>query len=253
MIMKNKNKTVVRSMDILNLFIDHPELTFQEIIDLSGIPKTSVYRMLKSFEEMGFLEKGHDLKYRLGIIFLRFGSLVSSRLDLRGIAYPIMKELHDDVEEAINLIIRHGDEAVYIEKLDLKQKVRLYTAVGRKSPLYAGACSRIILSFLPVQDIQEYVRKTELLPYANGTITDKQELYQMIEEARINGYTVSHSELENYTTSIAAPIFNHEGEVIAGISIAGVEANYQGDNIPVFAEKVMAAADAISEKLGFVK
>lgn len=172
--MNNKNKTVVRTMDILNLFIDHPELTFQEIIDLSGIPKTSVYRMLKSLEEMQFLEKGPDAKYRLGLIFLKFGSLVSSRLDLRTIAYPIMQELHDDVEEAVNLILRQGDEAVYIEKIDLKQKVRLYTAIGKKSPLYAGACSRIILSFLSEDEIREYVRKTELRKFALETITDEQ-------------------------------------------------------------------------------
>src|SRR5699024_360776 len=133
--MSYKNKTVVRSMDILNLFIDHTELSFQEIIDLSGIPKTSVYRMLSSLEEMGFLEKGTDLKYRLGMIFLKFGSLVSSRIDIRQIAYPIMKELHDDVEEAVNLSIQQGedDDTIYIEKIDLKQKVRVYTAVGRRS------------------------------------------------------------------------------------------------------------------------
>ena len=62
-------------MDILNLFKDHAQLTFQEIIDLSGIPKTSVYRMLMSLEEMEFLEKGIDSKYRLGLIFLKFGIL----------------------------------------------------------------------------------------------------------------------------------------------------------------------------------
>src|SRR5690625_6324783 len=79
--MTNKNKTVVRSMDILNLFIDHRKLKFQEIIDLSGMPKSSVYRMLKSLEEMGFLEKGMDANYRLGLLFLTFGNLVSTRLD----------------------------------------------------------------------------------------------------------------------------------------------------------------------------
>src|SRR5699024_2733051 len=145
----SRNKTVLRSMDILNLFEDHEALTFQEIIDLSNIPKTSVYRMLQSLEEMEFLEKGEDAKYRLGLIFLRFGSLVSARLDIRNIAYPIMNALHEDVEEAINLTLKQGDSTVYIEKIDTKQKVRLFTAVGRTSPLYAGACSRIILSFLP--------------------------------------------------------------------------------------------------------
>lgn len=67
--MTNKNKTVVRTMTILDLFEEHAELSFQEIIELSGIPKTSVYRMLKSLEEMAFLEKGEDAKYRLGLIF----------------------------------------------------------------------------------------------------------------------------------------------------------------------------------------
>jgi len=248
-----KNKTVVRSLEILNLFIDYPELTFQEIIELSGMPKTSVYRMLMSLEEIGFLEKGSDAKYRLGLIFLKFGSLVSSRLDIRTIAHPIMKELHEDVEEAINLIVCQGDQAVYIDKIDLKQKVRLYTAIGRKSPLYAGACSRIILSFMSDDDIHDYLRRTELQQYASGTITDKHKLYQSIERARKEGYTLSCSELEDHTCAIAAPIFNHEGEVIAGISIAGMEAHYTEENIKMFAKKVKQAAYDISKCLGYVK
>lgn len=249
--MNNKNKTVVRSMDILNLFIDHAELTFQEIIEISGIPKTSVYRMLMSLEEMGLVEKGADAKYRLGLLFLKFGHLVSSRIDIRQIAYPIMQELHKDVEEAINLIVRQGDEAVYIEKVDIHQKVRLYTAIGRRSPLYAGACSRVILSFLRDHEIDAYLETIELHSFANGTITDKDLLYETIRMARMNGYTLSNSELENYTSAIAAPIFDHKGDVVAGISIAGIEANYQDENIPVLAAKAIEAAGKISRQLGY--
>ncbi|OCA82116.1 IclR family transcriptional regulator [Pseudobacillus wudalianchiensis] len=251
--MYNKNKTVVRSMDILNLFIDHAQLTFQEIIDLSGIPKTSVYRMLTSLEEMGFLEKGADSKYRLGLLFLTFGHLVSSRLDIRQIAYPIMQELHNDVGEAVNLIVKQDHEAMYIEKIDTNQKVRLYTAIGRRSPLYAGACSRVILSFLPNIEIDQYIESTELKPFAMGTITDKKRLYETIRQAQKEGYTISHSELENHTSAIAAPIFDHKGDVVAGISIAGIEANYQNENIPVFVEKAKRAAEQISERLGYMK
>ncbi|OAH59601.1 MULTISPECIES: IclR family transcriptional regulator [Bacillaceae] len=251
--MYNKNKTVVRSMDILNLFIDHAQLTFQEIIGLSGIPKTSVYRMLMSLEEMGLLEKGTDSKYRLGLIFLNFGHLVSSRLDIRQIALPIMQELHDDVNEAVNLIVKQSNEAMYIEKIDTNQKVRLYTAIGRRSPLYAGACSRVILSFLPGPEIDKYIESIELQPFAMGTITDKECLYNTIRQAQKDGYTISHSELENHTSAIAAPIFDHKGDVIAGISIAGIEANYQNENIPIFVEKAKRAAEQISERLGYIK
>ncbi|WP_026575858.1 IclR family transcriptional regulator [Bacillus sp. UNC438CL73TsuS30] len=249
--MNHKNKTVVRSMDILNLFKDHAALTFQEMIDLSGIPKTSVYRMLMSLEEMEFLEKGPDNKYRLGLLFLKFGHLVSSRLDIRKIAYPIMQELHDDVGEAINLIVKQGEEAIYIEKIDTNQKVRLYTAIGRRSPLYAGACARTILSFLPEQEIQSYLDSAEFKSFAKGTITDKSELLRTIRQAQENGYTISYSELEDHTAAIAAPIFDHKGDVIAGMSIAGIEANYQNENIRIFSEKIKAATEEISKRLGY--
>ncbi|MFJ5769653.1 IclR family transcriptional regulator [Psychrobacillus sp. NPDC093180] len=248
-----KNKTVVRSMDILNLFMEHAALSFQDIIELSSIPKTSVYRMLLTLEEMGFIEKGADSKYRLGLLFLTYGNLVSSRLDLRQIAYPIMQELHKELKEAINLIVKQGDEAIYIEKVDVFQKVRLYTAIGRRSPLYAGACSRVILSFLQEEEIESYLENIQLEPFALGTIINKEQLIESIQSARTNGYTISHSELENHTSAIAAPIFNYKGEVIAGISIAGIEANYQNENVAVFSQKIIAAANEISEKLGYIR
>lgn len=250
--MSHKNKTVVRSMDILNLFIEHAELSFQEIIDLSGIPKTSVYRMLSSLEEMEFLEKGSDLKYRLGLTFLKFGSLVSARIDIRQTAYPIMKDLHDEVEEAVNLtILKDENETIYIEKIDLKQKVRLYTAVGRLSPLYAGACSRIILANMPDSKIKVYFDRTELKSFSSGTILDEKKLWSLIEQARIDGYTVSTSELYDHTTEVATPIFDHTGNIIAGLSMAGMEANYQKKDIKIYAEKLIIAANKISAQLGY--
>ena len=251
--MSTNNKTVVRSLDILNLFVDHPALTFQEIIDLSGIPKSSVYRMLSSLEEMKFLEKGADSKYRLGLLLLKYGSLVSKRLDIRKIAYPIMEELHNDVKEAINLTVRQGDQTVYVEKIDTYQKVRLYTAIGRSSPLYAGACSRIILSNLSDSYIDEYLDKTELQQHGNGTYTDRELLLESIEEARKNGYTFSNSELENHTSAVAAPIFDANGEAIAGISIAGIEANYKDENLEILIVKVKKAALEISTQLGYIR
>lgn len=250
--MESKNKTVVRSMEILNLFINHAKLSFNEIIELSGIPKTSVYRMLQSLEEMGLLDKDAHGKYSLGILFLRFGHFVSERLDIRQVALPTMEKLHKEFGEAINLIIRDGDEAVYIEKLESIQPVRLYTTIGRRSPLYAGACARSILSFLPAVEREEYLKKVELKPYAKGTILSVDELRETISEARNLGYTVSYSELEDFTAAIAVPIFNHKGEAIAGLSIAGIETNYREGSLSHFIEKAKEASLEISTKLGYI-
>lgn len=250
--MQSKNKTVVRSMEILNLFINHSKLSFNEIIELSGIPKTSVYRMLQSLEEMGLIDKDAFGKYSLGILFLRFGHLVSERLDIRQVALPTMEDLHKEFGEAINLIIRDGDEAVYIEKLESIQPVRLYTTIGRRSPLYAGACARSILSFLSAVEREEYLKKVDLKPYAKGTIVNIDELRESISEARNKGYTISYSELEDFTAAIAVPIFDHTGEAVAGLSIAGIETNYQKDTLENYIIRAKEASQEISMKLGYI-
>lgn len=251
--MQSKNKTVVRSMEIVNLFINHAKLSFNEIIELSGIPKTSVYRMLQSLEEMGLLDKDEQGKYSLGILFLRFGHLVSERIDIRQVALSTMEKLHKEFGEAINLVIRDGDEAIYIEKLESISPVRLYTTIGRRSPLYAGACPRSILSFLSAVEREEYLKKVDLKAYAKGTIVDINKLRATISEARNVGYTISYSELEDFTAAIAVPIFNHTGEAIAGLSIAGIEGHYQGAKLERYIESAKEASLEISLKLGYIE
>ncbi|MFC0273305.1 IclR family transcriptional regulator [Metabacillus herbersteinensis] len=251
--MQSKNKTVVRSMDVLNLFLTHSRLSLSEMVQFSGMPKTSVYRMVTAFEEMGFLEKDEEGNYSLGLLFLQFGQLVSERLDIRQIALPVMQRLRDEVGEAVNLIVQDGEEAIYIEKLETKQAVGLFTKVGRRSPLYAGACSRIILAFLPNDEREDYLNRIELRPMASGTITDKTKLLPMLEESRKLGYTLSRSELADHTCAIAAPIFNNNGQIVAGISIAGINVNFQEEKLPLLIEKVKSAADELSQKLGYVE
>ncbi|WP_375345209.1 IclR family transcriptional regulator [Priestia megaterium] len=249
--MQANNKTVVKSMQILTLFIKHPKLTFTEMMEYSGVPKTSLHRMVGSLEEMGFLTKDAQGYYSLGLLFLQFGQLVANRLDIRNIAKPVMEALRDEVEEAVNLIVRDGNEAMYIEKVDTLHPVRLYTSIGRRSPLYAGACSRIILAHLPEKEQEEYITQTELAPVGIGTITDQKKLRNVLKEAKEKGYTISTSELENFTTSVSAPIVNHQNEVVAGISVAGIEARFQGERLPFIIQKVTEAASLISEKLGY--
>ena len=159
-------------MTLLNLFLTRERLSLGDMIELTGMPKTSVYRMVCSLEEMGFLDRDENGMYSLGLLFLQYGHLVSERLDIRKIALPIMEELRDDVDEAVHLIVRQGNEAMYIEKIEGTQTVRLYTAIGRRSPLYAGACARSILTFfpeesgMPISSKQSWCRS---LPVRSGT------------------------------------------------------------------------------------
>ncbi|AEH47636.1 IclR family transcriptional regulator [Parageobacillus thermoglucosidasius] len=244
------NKTVVKTMEMLKLFIDRERLTLQEMVELLQMPKTSVYRMAQSLVKLGFLQKTDDY-YQLGLAFLSFGMLVAERLDLRKIALPVMERLKEDTKEAVNLVIRDGNEAIYIEKVDTSEPVRVYTKVGRRAPLYAGACPRVLLTFMDRDEQQRYIDNVKMVKIAKNTIVRRDTLRAIIEQDRKRQYTVSYSELEDYSAAVAVPIFNHEGNVVAGLSIAGPEHRFSPEAVQRMVPMLQQAAWQISEQLGF--
>ncbi|MDQ0189860.1 IclR family transcriptional regulator [Alicyclobacillus cycloheptanicus] len=249
-----RNEVVVKSMNILKLFEQHEALSLNDIVNLTGSPKTSVMRMIRSLEDMEFISKRADKKYCLGLSFLHFGQLVAERLDIRRIALPYMIELRDEVDEAVALVVPHGDEAMYVEKVDTSQMVRVYTRVGRRAPYYAGACPRILLAFMEPSRREAYIESVQMVKMAAGTITDKAVLRQVLEESRKNGYSMSFSELETGAAAIAAPIFNHQGTVVGGLSILATdyrirEYQEQGGDL---ANRVKQKANQVSKELGWM-
>ena len=197
------NKTAVKTMDILQLFYEHEELSLTRDGSAYKYAETSVYRLIGSLEEMEFYKTKREISSR---VVLRFGQLVSQRLSVRNIAIPYMKELRDNLGQAVNLIIQDGNDAIYVEKMEGVQPVRVYTAVGRRAPLYAGACPRILLSYFTEEEKQKYVEETDFKQFADGTIVDKKQLLEVLQMAKKEGHTISYSELENHTAAIAAPI-----------------------------------------------
>lgn len=238
-------------MEIIRLFFYEEHLTLLQIMEKTDLPKTSAYRMAESLLELGFLEKDQTGSYRLGLIFLTLGNLVAERLDIRSIALPYMKELRDATGEAVNLVIRDGNEAVYIEKADTKEHVRVYTQIGRRAPLYGGACPRVLLSFIDGEKRDKLIDSFKFIPYAKGTPKDKDELKRLVKETREKGWALSHSELENHSSAVAAPIFNHKGDVVASISLVGPEVRFCDEtHVNKMITRLTKATRLISAELG---
>lgn len=245
------NVTIVKSMDVLDLFISNPKLNLNEIVKLSGKPKSSIHRILESFEEIGFLEKDSGGYYYLGLKLLHLGNLVSERLDASKIASPIMNELHEEIGETIILSLLRGHETMVVAAVEADQPIKIRSKIGEKTPLYAGAASRIILAFLPEKEREKYVAETPLEKIARNTITDKNQLLQVLDESRRNGCAISNSEVEDLVTGLAAPIFNDKNQVFASLGISGIYTNITDDNIPALIDKIKASAMDISRKLGY--
>lgn len=251
--MDHLNKTVLKSLEILQYFKVKPQLTFKELEELSNLPKSTLHRILLTLESQRFLKRGEDSKstFELGLELLELGNLVSSNLKIRKIALPIMEKLRDRVNEAVNLVIREKNEAVYIEKVDTSQPVRVYTQVGRRAPLYAGACPRVLLSFMEENEINEYLSNIDLTKIGKGTIVDKKKLAKEIERSRYLGYTVSYGELETESAAVGVPIRDYTGQVIGGLSIAGPLNRFHSKNIDFFVQEAKQKAKEISAQMGF--
>ncbi|MCF6411221.1 IclR family transcriptional regulator [Pseudalkalibacillus salsuginis] len=250
--MKDKNTTVIKAMELLTLFKTYESLSLLQLSKLTGMPKTTVYRMVLSLAESRFLKKNHHGEYELGLGFLQYGQLVRERLDIRKVAIPVMRQLKDELGEAVNLIVQENEEAIYIEKIETDKPVRVFTGIGRSAPLYAGACPRVLLAFMPEEEREKYIDSVKLEPIASGTITDKVELKERLKETRAKGYTVSHAELHDDSSAIAAPIFDHGHHIFAGLSIVGPENRFRNPEILAsLTGRVKKAADEISRLIGW--
>ncbi|QED46325.1 IclR family transcriptional regulator [Cytobacillus dafuensis] len=254
------SKTVKKALQLLDIFTEEkPYWKLDEISNFTGVPKPTVFRLLRTFVELGYLKKmsfQHEglvidgEVYGLGIKFLEMGERVAARFEIRHIAFPYMQKLQAQFNEAVQLITREQFEGVYIEKVESTRPVRLYTRVGRHAPLYAGACSRVILAFLNDEFIEE-VLEEPIIKYASQTPATKEEVLRLVKQIREDGFAYSDSELEDGTASIAVPIFNRFGDVEYSISIAGFSTSLPKGKIHDFIGDLWIAAAEISRKIGY--
>ncbi|MFD1039975.1 IclR family transcriptional regulator [Virgibacillus byunsanensis] len=250
------NQSVIKALKLLDLFTeDTHELTLKEISDLANLPKPTVYRLLSALESCNFLyktkESEHDSRYRLGLKLLELGHIVSNKLELRGIALPYMEDLAKDINEVIHLVIVNQNEATYIEKVDSTRALRLYTRIGKSSPLYIGSGPKMLLATLPKKRQFEILDDTELFKFNDPLPINKEELIRELEGIRQSGYAYSIGEQDADTTGISYPIYNHQNQVIAALAVSGLSSHFEGENLTLLKDKAKQTARTISGELGY--
>ncbi|HET7578215.1 MAG TPA: IclR family transcriptional regulator [Bacillales bacterium] len=248
------NQTVINALQLLDYFMGEPnELSLHEVYKKTDMSKPTVYRLLSSLEYCGFLTKvkvsDRDIRYRLGLKLLEFGNIVAEQLDLRKIVLPFMKELRDEINEIVHLVVMDGDQATYIEKVESSQTIRLYTRVGKSTPLYAGSGPKLLLAFLPEVHQEKIISKLDLYPLTENTIVDKNQLREELKMIREQGYAISDGEQNLDTIGISYPIRDYTGDVAAALSVSGPSNRFQAKRSLIM-DKTKGTADRISRNLG---
>ena len=251
------NHSVIKALTLLDLFTaEQRELSLSDIARKSNLPKPTAYRLLSSLEHCGFLTKvkysEQDTRYRLGLKLMELGNVVLEQSDLRRVALPYMNQLGAAVEEAVHLVIVDGTEAVYIEKVDSKQNIRLYTRVGKRSPLHVGSGSKLLLAFME-EGRDTLIDKLDLEPLTPNSITLRTQLEEELERILKNGYATSDGEQTLETIGLSFPIFDYTNKVVAALTISGMKSRFGEERMPYLLQETSQAAQSISKDLGYLK
>jgi len=242
---------VARALRVLEALAENPGAGVTALADELGLTKSIVFRLLQTLEETGYVERDPDRAiYTLGYRVALLGDKVGREGALLQVARPIMDRLRDETGENINLVVREGTHTVVIATREGLHSIRLFAQTGRKGPLHAGGASMVLLAY-EEPSIRDRVLDGPLERFSPHTITDPERLREALLLIRTNRYNVAINDLDDGAFSIAAPVRNAAGEIIAGISVAGASVRLDEVRRASYIEKVVASSEEISDRLTF--
>nr|WP_227456640.1 MULTISPECIES: IclR family transcriptional regulator [unclassified Geobacillus] len=244
--------SVKNGMRILRLFsVETPELGVTEMAQRLGLHKTTVHRLATLLEKEGFLEQNKKTrKYRLGLSILHLSGVIDLHTEIFKDAVPILESLMKKANEAVHLSVLEDDRIVYLYKIECPHPVRLLSHIGRSNPCTCTSSGKVILAFSP-KSIVESILRRGLPKYGPNSVTDRNEFIRQLATIRQQGYAVCIDELHEGATSIAAPIRDYSGDVVAAVSIVGPNQRITQTNILRLVELACQAARDISLLLGY--
>lgn len=241
-----------RGLRLLQLFGESPHgLTAKQVASRSRLPVSTVHRFLVNLENSGYLNCSREGVYQLGIACFAIGQAALGQLDLRRVSLPYLEDLNRQTRETIHLTLRHGHSAVYVEKLDSLEPLRIYSRIGAPVPLYCTAVGKVMLAYMPDEERERLLPQLPLKRFTPNTVGNLQELEAELYRVRKNGYACDLEEHELHIRCIAAPVWDHEGKVNASVSITAPMVRMTVTRLRQLAPLIETAGLQISRALGY--
>lgn len=249
-------KTVDKALRILEeLCKSRNELALSEISKLIAVNKSTTYQILQTLHSHGFVSQNiNNSRYSLGFKLLEFSSKILSSIDVKVVARPYLEALSDQVKETVNLmIVDYSSDhirGVYVDIIQSSHALRMVATLGAYEDLYISSVGKAILAFQKDEIINAVVSKG-LYPRTKNTIIDKIQLIKELEAIRKNGFAIDDEEAEEGIMCIGAPIFDHGGRTVAGLSVAAATTRWNKEKCYSFSGILINTAKEISKQIGY--
>lgn len=213
----------------------------------TGLHPSTAFRILASLSEQGFVERTDKGNYQLGSKLLQLGSRVSTQVDIRKIALPIMEKLRDALGETVNLTIREEDEVVYIERSVAKRMMKVEQVIGSRAPLHVTAVGKLMLGEQGEAACRSYAKRSKLPAYTANTFSKTAPLLQECMTSIKRGYALDNEEAELGVGCIGTLVRDASGQVVAGLSVSAPIERRRDEWIAL----IVAAGKQLSQQLGY--
>lgn len=242
-------RSVVFSLRVLELVAATQPVALGDLARALDSPKTTVLRALRALAVAGYVfQETAPPRWSLTLRCLRLAEAATSALSLTDAALPVMTELSAVTEETVSLGVLEDDKVVVAAKVDGRKAVRAYTERGATLPIHASSSGKVLLAL--DKDLAETILARPLERFTDSTITDPGDLRRELDLIRTQGFAVNRGERRTDVLGVAAPIRDSTEKAVAALSIALPRQYAAQDAVDILSQHCVAAADALSHRLG---
>jgi DNA-binding IclR family transcriptional regulator len=235
-------RSVQRALDILSLLTEErPSVSVRDIVEATGLAKTTVIRLVQTLEQSGLLW-ATSTGYMAGPGLWRWAHLARRSWELPPETQRFMRDLAARQRETVNVYVARDIYRVCIAQQESPQPLRHVVHIGDELPLWAGASSKVLLRNAAPSLLARIARSS---PYGDGHV---RRLQEWIDEASHQGFAVSHGEREDGLSAVAVPILARSGNVVASLSLSGPSTRFPDERIAQFVADLRDVAKRMSDR-----
>jgi IclR family transcriptional regulator, pca regulon regulatory protein len=213
-------RSLARGLDVIKAFgPDNPQMTLSEVARATGLTRAAARRFLITLAELGYVRcDGRDFSLRPKVLELGYAYLTG--LSLNEVAAPHLEDLVAHTRESSSVAVLDGEEIVYVARVATKRIMTASISVGTRFPAYATSMGRVLLAYLPDDQLGTYLNNAHLELITKRTLTDAERLRELLRSVRAQGYAMTDQELEEGLRSAAVPLRDASGVVVAAMNVS---------------------------------
>jgi IclR family pca regulon transcriptional regulator len=198
-----------------------PHMTISQLSVKTGLSRAAVRRCLYTLSKLGFAGAEDGSRYSLRPRMLTLSNTYSTSNSLASAAQPILERMSAAHHESFSVATLDGDDIVYIARTTVSRVMSVDLHIGSRLPAYCTSMGRILLAYLPTDQLEEYLARVVLTPHTTRTVNSIDKLRLLLRNVRRNGYALCDQEFEVGLRSLAVPVYSPSGRAVATINLSG--------------------------------